>query len=111
MSFDLKPHFASLLSTLLLSCGSAIAAEDAEMTSPFFAKPYVQLGNHPHLLKSEAEELVWISKEHKGWAVDLKPHDSKGWIAVKSAIQHRPVDQSKQPDLEIYSCDLTGLVP
>jgi acid phosphatase type 7 len=111
MSIDLKPHFASLLSTLLLSCGSAIAAEDAEATSPFFAKPYVQLGNHPHLLKSEAEELLWISKEHKGWAVDLKPHDSKNWIPVKNAIKHRPVDPSKQPDLDIYSCDLTGLVP
>jgi 3',5'-cyclic AMP phosphodiesterase CpdA len=112
MLTDFKPRFASLLITLLLAGGSPVqAADQSEISTPFFAKPYLQLGDHPHLAPLEAEQLIWLSKENKDWAVDLKAHESRDWTNVKNAINHRPLLHSEQPNLEIYSCELNGLKP
>ncbi len=112
MSTDFKPCFASLLTTLLVACGSAAqGADHPEISTPFFAKPYLQLGDHAQLAPLEAEELLWLSKENKHWAVDLKPHESQIWTEVKNAIHHHPLLDSQQPKLEIYSCELNGLKP
>ncbi|HEY9683475.1 MAG TPA: metallophosphoesterase [Drouetiella sp.] len=111
-----KTHFASLiavtagLSMSICSAGGQ-AAEKVETSSPFFAKPYLQLGNHPHPSASESEDLLWLSKEKKSWSVDVKAHDSKVWTPVRKPIAHHLLANAAQPNLEIYSCSLTGLKP
>ncbi|MBI2809731.1 MAG: metallophosphoesterase [Candidatus Melainabacteria bacterium] len=112
MSIDPKTKIASLLALTLLGCNSPVnAADKPEPTSLFFAKPYLQLGNHPHAATKEAEDLLWLSKEKKNWAVDIKPHDGKVWKQTAKPITHHALADSLQPNLEIYSCELTGLTP
>lgn len=106
-------HFASVLiaAGLAMTTAGAGAAEKVPTDSPFFAKPYLQLGNHPHASNSESEELLWLAKNTKDWAVDIKPHNSKSWKPVSNAIEHHPLTNSLQPELEIFDCPLTGLKP
>lgn len=112
MSKSRKMHFASVAALSLALLGTtSLASEKPASTSPFFAKPYLQLGNHPHPGTTESEDLLWLSKEQKNWAVDVKPHDSKTWTPVRKPIAHHPLSNSLQQNLEIFNCPLTGLKP
>ncbi|MBS1955720.1 MAG: metallophosphoesterase [Cyanobacteria bacterium SZAS-4] len=112
MSFALNTHFASLLAFTFLLCSAKVYAADKPESPPlFFAKPYLQLGNHPHLAAKESEDLLWLSQEKKNWSVDVKPHESKTWKQITKPVNHRPLIDSQQPNLEIFSCEITGLTP
>ncbi|CAN5663553.1 hypothetical protein BH10CYA1_BH10CYA1_51890 [soil metagenome] len=112
MSIALKADFAALLALTSLLCGATVYAADKPESEPlFFAKPYLQLGNHPHLAAKESEDLLWLSKAKKNWAVDVKPHESKVWTPITKPINHHLLANSLQPNLEIFSCELTGLKP
>ena len=112
MSIAWKKTIASLLAATFMCCSAPVNAENQSETQPlFFAKPYLQLGNHPQAASKESEDVLWLSKEKKNWAVDVKPHDSKIWKQNGKPITHRPLADSLQPNLEIYSCELVGLKP
>ncbi len=112
MAMALKTTVASLLAVALLFCNTRANAENKVEAPPlFFAKPYLQLGNHPHAAAKESADLLWMSKEKKNWAVDIKPHDSKVWKQNAKPVTHHALADSLQPGLELYSCELTGLNP
>ncbi|HEY9679407.1 MAG TPA: metallophosphoesterase [Drouetiella sp.] len=100
----------SVAAVLAASISLATAAHAAD-SQVFFAKPYLQLGNHPKAAAKETEEIVWLSTAKKQWAVDVKEHDSKDWAQCKSDIKHHPLKDANVADLEIFSCELTGLTP
>lgn len=105
-------HFV-LLIALITICGSssASAADTKEEPELFFAKPYLQLGNRPKAMPSEALTLLWLSTEKKSWAVDVRPANSKVWKPVAKPVSSRPLLHSKHPGMHIFSAELTGLKP
>ena len=77
----------------------------------FVQKPYLQLGNHPTLSKSESLVLLWQTGDSDAaWSVEVKATKDARWrpvapptfrrIAVATVEAHR-----------VYTAALTGLVP
>ncbi len=85
---------------LLASCAWADNQNEV-----FVVKPYLQLGDHPHLSKPEKLDVCWFARGNKDkWAVESRSECAKEW--KKNAEPVISVLENSQPT-KVYNFDAT----
>jgi 3',5'-cyclic AMP phosphodiesterase CpdA len=95
------------LCSVLLTLACAAAPPD----SPFFAEPYVQLGDNPKLLRREQVRIVWHAADQDAvWSAQFRAKGATAWQAVKATLLRR-VTAAGIPPHRVYAADFRGLTP
>jgi len=77
----------------------------------FFIKPYIQIGNNPHLADKESEEVVWFSQNNSPtWKVETKQNYSD-WRSDNTALTSTEIFNGTVHPLHKFTCQLTDLKP
>ncbi len=108
---------------LLLTAVTLLQSQSSE----FLELPYLQLGNHPLLSRSESLVLLWHTADQAAkWSVDVRTSKDKSWRAMEAptfltasapatrVTLGRPPKEVEVPAVaphRVYRAQLTGLVP
>ncbi|HEX3877631.1 MAG TPA: metallophosphoesterase [Bryobacteraceae bacterium] len=103
--------FKAIRALALLSPLAFLLAQTGGADSPFLEKPYLQLGNAPHLSSSESLELLWHTTDQPGnWGVELKTSKDSAWRAMDKPAT-TSINAPGIPSHLVYRTLLKGLVP
>jgi 3',5'-cyclic AMP phosphodiesterase CpdA len=80
--------------------------------STFLADPYLQLGNHPGLGKTDSLAVLWhaLPDDKATWSVEVRPSTGGVWKPAEKPSR-KTVTVKDVPPFEILSANLSGLKP
>jgi acid phosphatase type 7 len=99
---------------LLCLCFSAmVQAQQASVESgeTFVVKPYLQLGDHPSLEKSERMDICWSARADEGkWRVEVRGDEKESWKKQPDPAS-RPLESDPRGNLLGLESTISGLTP
>lgn len=90
---------------------AALPSALASTGVPFIEKPYLQLGDAPHLADPETIEIVWqADDQEKDWRVKYRQTSSAPWKSAEAPQARRIAVVSIAP-YRLYRSKISGLQP